>query len=83
MPLDVCETGTELGLRLLRLLVDRREGSLLLPLTDDRRSGITTTGTPPLFHTSRRALRLDSELQVAVEIWLSRAVPPVLGGSAF
>jgi hypothetical protein len=60
--------GTELRLRDRRLLVDRREGDLLLlDLTEERRSGITTTGTPPLFHTERRAFRLEIELLVAVE----------------
>ena len=59
--------GTELRLRVLRLLVDRKDGDLLLEWTEDRRSGITTTGTPPFFHTERRALRLEMELLVAVE----------------
>jgi hypothetical protein len=65
--LDGCEMGTELTLWDLRLLVDRKEGDLLLDLTEDRRSGITITGTPPLFQTERRAFRLEMELYVAVE----------------
>jgi hypothetical protein len=62
---------TELTLGDRRLLVDRNDG-VLLDLTEDRRSGTMTTGTPPFFHTSRRALRLEMELVVAVEAWLSR-----------
>jgi hypothetical protein len=65
--LDGWEVGTELTLGDLRLLVDRKDGVLLLDLTEDRRSGITTTGTPPLFHTERRAFRLEMELFVAAE----------------
>ena len=65
--LDGWEVGTELTLWDLRLLVDRKDGDLLLDLTEDRRSGITTTGTPPLFHTERRAFRLEMELFVAAE----------------
>ncbi len=54
--------GTELRLRDRRLLVDRKDGVLLLDPTEDRRSGMTTTGMPPLFHTERRAFRLEMEL---------------------
>jgi len=65
--LEGCEVGAELRLRLLLLLVDRKEGDLLLDLTEERRSGITTTGTAPAFQTERRAFRLEIELLVAVE----------------
>jgi hypothetical protein len=54
----------------LLLLVDRSEGSLL-DLLDDRRSGMTTTGMPPLFSIARRAFRLEMELCVDVEAMLS------------
>lgn len=47
-----------------RLLADWSERSWLLDLFDDWRSGMTTTGMPPLFLTSRRALWLDIELAV-------------------
>jgi hypothetical protein len=70
--------GTELRLRDLRLLVDRKDGVLLVDPTEERRSGMTTTGTAPLFHTERRAFRLERELVVVVEPQLSRGASPGL-----
>ena len=67
---EFCDTGTDVRLWLLfvlRLLVDRRDGSLLLDLTEDLRSGTMTTGIPPVFRTSRRALWLEMVLDVPVE----------------
>jgi hypothetical protein len=70
MLLDCRDTGPaepKLWLRLdRRLLVDLNDGSLL-DLVDDRRSGMTTTGMPPFFWISRRALRLEMELWVVLE----------------
>ncbi len=74
MLLDIWDKGAELRLWLLlerRLLVDRKDGSLLLDLTDDRRPGTTTTGMPPFFQTSRRAFPLEMEFMVPVEARLS------------
>ncbi len=68
MPEDK-STGAELRLCvLLDLLldVDLRDGSLDLDL-EDWRSGTTTTGMPPLFHTSRLAFLLATELIVVME----------------
>src|ERR1700710_2210067 len=46
---------TDMLLFVRRLLVDLREGAFE-DFVDDRRSGITTTGMPPLFNISRRDL---------------------------
>jgi hypothetical protein len=65
---DPFSSGTEFKLILRferRLLVDRRDGSF--DFTDDRRSGTITTGIPPCFNTSRRALPLAIELTVLVD----------------
>ena len=67
------ENGADLRLLLLFdrwLPVDRRDGTVFVDFTEVLRSGITTTGIPPFFHTSRRALRLATELTVPVETWL-------------
>lgn len=50
----------------LRLLVDLSEG-VFDDFTEDRRSGMTTTGIPPLLRTSRRDLLLDFVLVVVLE----------------
>jgi hypothetical protein len=50
----------------LRLLVDLKDGAFD-DFMDDRRSGITITGMPPLFRTSLRDLLLDVVLAVALE----------------
>jgi hypothetical protein len=60
------ESGAELRdmLRLVfRLLVDLKDGAFD-DLVDEWRSGITTTGIPPLFKTSRRAFLLEVLLTV-------------------
>jgi len=59
--LEDCDNGAEVRdvLRfVLRLLVDLRDGALE-DLVDERLSGMTTTGIPPLFRISRRDLPLD------------------------
>ena len=74
MLLDICDRGTEFKLWLLfdlQLLVERNDGSLLADLTEDRRSGTTTTGMAPFLQISRRALVLATELIVPVEARLS------------
>ena len=73
LALDWLDNGAELRLLLLFdrwLPVDRRDGAVFVDLTDVLRSGMTTTGMPPFFHTSRRALRLATELTEPVETWL-------------
>lgn len=63
---DECESGADVRelLRFVcRLLVERRDGGLE-DFEEDRRSGITTTGIPPLLIISRRDLLVDFVLVV-------------------
>jgi len=62
---DDCDKGAESTdiLRLVfRLLVDLRDGALD-DFEDDRLSGMTTTGIPPFFQTSLRALPIDEVVE--------------------
>jgi hypothetical protein len=61
------------------LFVDRSDGGPE-DLRDSLRSGITMTGTPPFFQTSRRAFRLAMEFTVPVEAMLSVREGVVLSG---
>ena len=72
LSLPMCSSsGAEpmLMVRFERLLdVERKEGVRLdLALLEDRRSGTTTTGMLPLFHTSRLARPLVMDVTVELE----------------
>ena len=64
-----CDNGAELKdrLRLVRLLVERRDG-VRADFIDDRRSGTTTTGMLPFVQISRLDFVLDDVLDVIVEL---------------